>query len=134
MGIVLDSSVLISLERSGVHPRYVAESSDENLSISAISVSELQYGLYRAVTVTQRELREEFIASVLETFPVAPFDVSAALIHAKIWADLATAGQQIGVRDAMIAATALARGHAVMTDNVREFSRVVGLEVRLPNV
>lgn len=35
----------------------------------------------------------------------------------------------IGAADLMIAATALANGHAVMTNNVREFERVPGLEV-----
>lgn len=42
---------------------------------------------------------------------------------------LRRAGTPIGERDLMIAATALANGHDVLTANVREFERVPGLRV-----
>ncbi len=35
----------------------------------------------------------------------------------------------IGAHDLIISATALAHGHAVLTDNVGEFRRVPGLEI-----
>ena len=38
----------------------------------------------------------------------------------------------IGAHDLQIAATALAWGYAVLTDNLRDFHRVPGLEVRQP--
>lgn len=120
---------MVALERAGTDPGRLIERLNEPLYISAVTVSELQYGLYRAVTDVQKTLRERFIQSTLELLPVVPFDLAAALIHARIWADLAAQGQQIGVMDAMIAATALANNHAVMTSNVREFVRVAGLEV-----
>ena len=134
MGVILDSSVLIALERARISPRSLSERTGEELAVSAVTVSELQFGFYRAVTSAQRTAREAFISSALAVFPVVAFDLEAALVHARLWADLAAEGQQIGVRDAMIAATALAHGHAVMTDNLREFSRVAGLEVRRMNV
>lgn len=48
----------------------------------------------------------------------------------RVWARLATSGQIIGVHDLLIAATALANGYDVLTDNVREFQRVSDLTVR----
>ncbi|HLH21188.1 MAG TPA: PIN domain-containing protein [Chloroflexota bacterium] len=57
----------------------------------------------------------------------------AARVHARIWSDLATIGQPIGAHDLLIAATALAHGYAVLTNNLREFQRVAGLVVRQPN-
>lgn len=38
----------------------------------------------------------------------------------------------VGVHDLIIAATAVAQGYAVLTDNVREFRHVPGLVVRQP--
>jgi tRNA(fMet)-specific endonuclease VapC len=46
---------------------------------------------------------------------------------------LRSSGLTIGPYDAIIAATALANGYDVLTDNIREFSRVPGLVVRQPN-
>jgi predicted nucleic acid-binding protein len=40
---------------------------------------------------------------------------------------------QLGAHDPLIAATALAYGHAVLTQNLREFQRVPGLLVREPS-
>jgi predicted nucleic acid-binding protein len=55
-----------------------------------------------------------------------------AEMHARIWAELAASGQRIGAHDFMIAATALVYQYTLLTDNVREFSRIPGLEVRQP--
>ncbi len=38
----------------------------------------------------------------------------------------------IALHDLIIAATALANGYGVLTENVRDFIRVPGLEVRQP--
>jgi tRNA(fMet)-specific endonuclease VapC len=69
----------------------------------------------------------------LDAFRVLAFDLPVAREHARIWAELAGTDQSIGVRDAMIAATAIAHDFSVLTYNVREFSRVPGLEVRQPS-
>jgi predicted nucleic acid-binding protein len=52
-----------------------------------------------------------------------------ARIHASIYAELATKGEMIGAHDLIIAATARFHDLAVLTDNVKEFSRVPGLRV-----
>jgi predicted nucleic acid-binding protein len=91
------------------------------------------YGLHRAATPSQRGRREAFLDEVLEAFVVLAFDLPVAREHARIWAELAAVGQSIGVRDSMIAATALTHRYSLMTDNIREFRRVPGLEVRQPS-
>jgi predicted nucleic acid-binding protein len=45
---------------------------------------------------------------------------------------LAAAGQLIGDRDLLIAATALTHGYDLLTNNLRDFARVPGLRVRQP--
>jgi tRNA(fMet)-specific endonuclease VapC len=135
MGVLVDSSVLITLERRGLPVAVLRDDGqdDEPWGIAAITVSELLFGLHRAVTAIQRERRQAFIDDILAEFPVLAFDEPAAVIHARIWSDLAAAGSRIGTHDFLIAATALRHSYALLTDNVREFRRVVGLDVRLPN-
>jgi predicted nucleic acid-binding protein len=90
-------------------------------------------GLHRAQTDTQRNRRQLLIDQSLETLPILSFDADVASVHSQIWAQLLAIGQPIGVQDALIAATAVAKGYAVLTENVREFERVPGLEVRKPD-
>jgi predicted nucleic acid-binding protein len=105
---------------------------DEPWALAAITVSELLFGLHRAVTASQRARRQSFIDETLAAFPVFPFDEHVAMIHARIWANLSGAGARVGTHDFIIAATALHHSFALLTENVREFRRVEGLEVRTP--
>ena len=65
--------------------------------------------------------------------PVLPFDLLVARVHARVSAQLLDAGRLIGAHDLLIAATALAHGYAVLTQNLRDFRRVPGLDVRQPS-
>ena len=134
MALLIDSSVFIALERRG-QPLSVlglVAGQDEALALAAITASELLTGAYRADTPERRTRRQAFVEAVLEVIPVFPFDIRVARTHAQIWTQLAGTGQTIGAHDLLIAATALAYGYSVLTDNVREFSRVPGLEVKQP--
>lgn len=98
-----------------------------------MTLSEIMVGLHRAQTDAQRMRRQNLIDRSLETLPILPFDADVAIVHARIWAGLLTGGRPIGVQDSLIAATAIAHGYAVLTENVREFEHVLGLEVRRPD-
>lgn len=100
--------------------------------MAAISVSEMLFGAYRDESVERRRRKETFLDAILEAIPVLSFDLRVARAHARLAVDLASSGQKIGTNDLLIAATALAWGAAVLTDNMREFERVPGLEVRKP--
>src|SRR5687767_1072185 len=130
MGLLIDSSVLISLERRGLPIDTLRR--EGPAAISTVTASELLVGLHRARTPAQRTQRQTFINSALETLAVLPFDLVIAEVHAKLWAELSRSGQLIGIHDMLIAATALANEFAILTENVREFSRIPGLEVRQP--
>ena len=134
MARLIDTSALVALERQGqsLDP-LVSAAADEPVALAAITASELLFGLERADSPQRRLRREAFINAVLDLAPVLPFDLRVARIHAGIWAQLSAAGQIIGAHDLIIAATALAHGYSVLTDNLREFHRVPGLEVRQPD-
>lgn len=126
MGVLLDTSVLVQRERAGgmhLEP-------DDEVAISAITASELLHGVHRAATPEQATRRDAFVARVLSTIPVVAFDTNVARVHARVWAQLASAGTVIGPHDLIIAATALARDWELATLNVHEFARVPGVRLR----
>lgn len=141
MGTLLDTTVFVELERSArplpaehamrtVGDR-LAESlgADEEVAIASITASELLQGVHRAVA-EHRPRREAFVSAVLDAFPVLSFDLLAARVHARLWAGLASAGNDIGAHDRIVAATAIAAGWRVGTANMRHFGRVPGLDAR----
>ncbi len=130
---IVDTSVFVMLERRGLPPVAASRlSDDEFMAVSVITIAELLVGARRADTPERRSRRERFVRSLADAFPVLPIDIEAAERHAFIVAELARRGTPIGLYDALIAATALANGCSVLTDNVREFARVPGLVVSAP--
>ena len=140
MGTLLDTTVFIDLERAARRLRpagAMAEVSarledqlepDEEVGIAAITASELLHGVHRA-SPEHRARREAFVEAVLAAFPPLPFGLLAARAHARIWAELAAAGQDVGAHDRLVAATAITAGWRVGTANLRHFGRIAGLEV-----
>jgi tRNA(fMet)-specific endonuclease VapC len=134
MAQLVDSSVFIALERQGATlATLVASIPDDLIALASVTASELLAGVYRAETEVRRLQREAFVEAILAQVPVLPFNLAAAGIHARVWSQLAAIGQPVGAFDLLIAATALAHGYTVLTQNLREFQRVPGLLVRQPN-
>ncbi len=127
--------MFIALERGGLTHSALADadSYQEPTALAAITASELLIGVYRANTAQRRLRREAFVEAILEAVPVFSVDLMVARVHAVIWSQLRDEGHSIGAHDMLIAATAVAHGYAVLTDNVREFCRVPRLEVLQPN-
>jgi tRNA(fMet)-specific endonuclease VapC len=140
VGTLLDTTVFIDLERAVRRlpaGNAMAEVSahleeqlgaDEDVGIAAITASELLHGVHRA-TPEHRARREAFVEAVLDAFPPLPFGLLAARAHARIWAELAAGGQDVGAHDRLVAATAIAAGWRIGTANLRHFDRIAGLDV-----
>ena len=130
MGILIDSNVLIALERKGLElSSRIAGREQEEVFLSVISASELLHGVNRAATPKLRANRLAFVEAVLASFPLLEIDLATARSHALLWSQLAQRGEMIGVHDSWLAATCLAHGLKLATANVREFMRVPGLKV-----
>jgi tRNA(fMet)-specific endonuclease VapC len=127
MGLMVDTNVFIRFEKSGQAIDLSTWEQSERVFISAITVSELLIGVHRANTDDRRRRRSAFVEAVISTFDAIEFNLSAARVHAAIYADLAAKGQMIGAHDLIIAATALDRNLSLLTENFEEFSRVSGL-------
>ncbi len=93
--------------------------------LSAVVLAELEYGAEKGGSSAQRP-RLDALAAVL---PIEPFTQPDAAHFGRLRASLARRGELIGQFDLLIAAQALRLGATVVTNNVREFSRVPGLKV-----
>jgi len=130
MGILIDSSVVIGLERLGMTlASRIVGREDESFYLSVISASELLHGVHRATTPKVRATRLAFVEAVLSSFPLLDIDLATARSHAQLWSQLAQRGEMIGAHDSWLAATCLAHGLSLATHNIREFKRVPGLHV-----
>ena len=96
------------------------------IGLSAITVSELMYGVAKSKNRRQNTQRlEEF----LTPFEIIPYDEIAAGIYGEIRVQLERRGALIGPLDLLIAAHALGGDLVLVTNNEREFRRVEGLQV-----
>lgn len=77
----------------------------------------------------KRIKRSAFVEQVIKSIAVLPFREQEARIHAELLSILLNKGNSIGTDDLIIAATAIANNHGVLTKNIVDFERVPGLEV-----
>ncbi|MHA7172880.1 type II toxin-antitoxin system tRNA(fMet)-specific endonuclease VapC [Arthrobacter monumenti] len=96
------------------------------LCISSVALSELIYGAENSSRVDANLRTIEGFTARLE---VLPFDGAAAHHTGRIRAELRRLGTPIGPYDAMIAGHARSAGLTVVTNDIREFERVPGLQI-----
>ena len=134
MGLLIDSTACIHAERNRSTPEQLVSEimerwGDAELWVSVMSAAELFHGYWRADHPARRARREEFVEALLAAIPVLPVTLATARVVGRIDAQLTAAGQRIPTSDLLIAATALARGDAIVTGDARHFDRVTGLTV-----
>ncbi len=128
MAVLIDTDLLVNIERGVDDPEVDGLLGDEERAISVITVSELLHGVYRA-SGSRRARRSAFVEHLLAELRAIPITEAVARVHAGIWAQLSDRGELVGAHDLWIAATALAHGLAVASGNSDEFERVPGLRV-----
>jgi len=130
MGCVIDTCVIVDAERGSASlTERLSGLEDDFFYISVITASELIYGVHKASDSRQKRRRHAFVEDVLNKFPIIPADLQVARIHAELWADLSSKGASIGAHDLWIAATCIAYGHKLITDNKSDFGRIKALEL-----
>lgn len=97
-----------------------------DVAISSITHAELSFGVSKSA---QPERNRAALDQFLLPLEVLAFDDVAAECYGPIRAALEVSGTSIGPLDTLIASHALSINATVVTNNVREFSRVKGLRV-----
>ena len=127
---MLDTDTCIFLMR-GASQRLEAKVQSVPLAqqvMSAVTFAELSYGVQASATA-KRKQNQAILDSLALHLAVLDWPQDAAKHYAEIRADLKKRGAQLGAADLMIAAHARAMGAIVVTNNVKDFGRVKGLEV-----
>jgi predicted nucleic acid-binding protein len=134
VGIILDSSVIITAERRGHSVRQILEQvqasqGEIEIGLSVVTVAELVHGAYRAKTPEQQQGRLAFIERLCQDVPVHPVTLDIARLAGRIEGQQEAKGIRVSFEDLLIATTALHLGYSVATLNLRHFQRVPGLSV-----
>ena len=125
MGLILDTNFVIAAEREarrgspGRADAFLAQRPNETFFITFTVAGELACG----ESASNRRDWERLCHPYL----ILPWTLEVAWRYGEIYRALAAKGQLIGGNDMWIAATALAHGYGVVTNNHAEFSRVPGL-------
>ena len=126
---VIDTDILIDLLRNVKKVvGFLAEIEERGnlLSTTVINAFELYHGAHKSRKREQNLLATRKLLNRLILLPLEPRSAETA---GRIYAELETRGQPIGLRDALIGAITLTKGYTIITRNVEHFQKITGLTV-----
>ena len=128
MKYMLDTNICIYLikNKPATVKAKFQEHSITDICISSITLSELLYGAEKSKWQAKSRLA---VIKLLSPVKVLDFDANAAFAYGKLRADLEQKGTPIGPLDMLIAGHALAEDLVLVTNNTKEFARVVDLKL-----
>ena len=124
---LLDTNILSDLIRQpdGMVAHAIADVGEDAVATSSIVAGELRYGAEKRGSPRLKSKIEDLLSLIA----VLPLKDDADACYWRLRADLERRGTPIGANDMLIAAHALAIGATLVTDNIREFERVDGLQL-----
>ena len=123
---ILDTNTLIYFFKGmGNVPGKFLNTSPKEIAIPAVVIYELEYGIAKSSSPKKRRSQLNEICSLVN---ILPFGDREAFSSASIRAKLEKRGTPIGPYDILIAGTALEHQGILVTNNLKEFSRVPKLK------
>lgn len=127
MRFLLDTNIVIAAMKGFAPVRARLERTLlTDLVLSPVVLGELEFGAQKSAHVERNRAR---IAELVAQIPVLPVDVETGRHYGEVRAMLERLGTPIGSNDTWIAAHALALDAVLVTDNMREFSRIPALSL-----
>ncbi len=124
---VLDTNILIYFFKGlGNVPQRLLSVSPKDIAVPAVVIYELEYGITKSSAPKKRQQQLEELCSLVT---VLPFGRTEAKVTADIRAKLEKKGTPIGPHDLLIAGIAIANNAVLVTNNIKEFSRVPKLQI-----
>ncbi len=123
---LLDTNAVIAVLNTPDSPlaKRLREHQPREICISSVVSHELYYGAFKSA----RQAQNVDLVDRLQ-FEVMEFDKEDSRKAGEVRALLANEGAPIGPYDVLIAGQAMARNLVLVTNNIREFSRIPGLTV-----
>lgn len=128
MQYMLDTNICIFIirQKNPAVIKQITQYRPEDLFISSITVSELEYGCEKSADPGKNRLA---LMEFLSPFNILPFDPLAAQHYGEIRAQLERDGTPVGAMDMLIAAHARSVDATLVTNNTRDFERIRGLNI-----
>jgi len=128
MKLMLDTNICIAIIKQ--RPKDILQKFSAyqvgDICISSITLAELRYGVAKSQYQEKNQVAlDEFILPL----EVAAFEHTAALFYGELRSALEKQGTPIGPLDTMIGAHALSLNLTLITNNTKEFNRILGLKV-----
>ena len=124
---MLDTNIMIFAMRHPDTPcaHMVASHAGGDICISVITYSELEYGIMNSRNPLKNR---EAVSRMLAGIPILAFDIAAG----KHFGDILSKSKEIygQDRDKMIAAHCRSLGYTLITDNIKDFQYIDGLDIQ----
>lgn len=136
MGLILDTSALVALERSSGTDRPLALQPSETYALPAIVWAEALVGVRLAADAQRAARRLARLESIRRVTGIEDFTPLTAEHYADIHSELTHAGRLIPQNDIAVAATARTLGFGVLVGPADEahFRSIAGLEIHVLGV
>jgi len=125
MRYMLDTNILVYVLNARPHHQAVLDRFDRekpgDMAVSSVTLAELLFGIEKS---RQAQMNRKILQPVLDALNVLAFDAKAAQSYGTVRASLESAGKPIGPLDTLIAAHAMSLDLTLVTNNMREFSKV----------
>jgi len=127
MAYMLDTNVVSDIIRNprGRAATKADQIGEQRIFVSIVVAAELRFGIAKRPS----PVFAEKIDDLLKMFTVVPLEPPVDRFYGELRNQLESRGIPIGANDMFIAAHALALGYTLVTDNMREFSRVKALRI-----
>ena len=128
MNFMLDTNICIYIIKRkplNVLERF-KQTEISQIGISAITLSELSYGVSKSSKPAQNQIA---LAQFIAPLEILPYDDNAAQYYGNLRTLLEKQGTTIGSLDMLIAAHALSVACTLVTNNTKEFSRIPNLKI-----
>lgn len=130
LSFLLDSNVLSELTKARPNPGVMRMLTDHRAACATSSVvmHELAHGVARLDDGARKSTLREFVDGLAGCgMSILPYDLDAALWHARERARLKSAGRALPFRDGQIAAIAASRKLTLVSRNLIDFAHFQGL-------
>ncbi|WP_373520196.1 PIN domain-containing protein [Aquiflexum sp.] len=94
--------------------------------MSSITLAELEYGVSKSQFVEKNRIA---LFSFLLPLEILPYTQTATFVYGELRAKLEREGKVIGSMDMLIASHALSENLILVTNNLKEFSRISSLKL-----